>query len=1014
MCGSKSVIAYLGTWRWLVLRTFVIVSWIIDVSAAAQAPALYFEKITVENGLSHNKVNCIMQDHRGFIWIGTDDGLNRFDGRSFEIFRHEAGNPQSISGNRISDMLEDENGIIWISTLDGGIASYNYRSPAESQFRQYKHTSGDTTLIPTNSVNALLLDSYGNLWIATNGFSALRFDKETGLFASPDITKGRVALALCEDDDQTIWVGRQGGSIMKVDPVTLQYETDSRYDDLYADLPHAEVSSLYCDSEGNVWFGSWDNKLYRYNSHTFEEETFVGKSDPKSFLNDEILCLAEDHEGYLWMGGRTKGLQLYEKSTQHFYHYRHNPFQDGTVADDRINCLFLDKDGKMWVGTDKGISVSDPLRQQFRQTFIPPVGQEPSIIYSLHEDENETLWLGTNNGLFFRKSEADTFIHRPLFYDERPLAITSFFKDDDRLYLGTDYSLFSYDISKDMLEIMPNTHYDQVMNGLIESRITSIVKDTIEGSPVLLMSPYGHYLTYYDLEREHWISRLDSAKNVISAFQLKDHLIRKFYKTSTGKIWLANTIGGLGEWIKDPSPYVKYHTADLSRDRGLLNNYVYDVVEGKDGNLWISTFGGGLHYWLKETGEIKHVSGSPNLIEGLQVDEAGNVFMISNGKLHRYDPGTQWFSSVKLPDQEKTGGVNGYMLKDKSGKLYVSGKNYFICFDPETMSTTTSSNTVLLTDFRIYNVSHSHLLHEGPIRLPYRQNAVSFNFIVPNFSFSTPTGYLYQLEDVDKDWVHAGSHNTASYTNLKGGDYVFRVKTDENTGRDEEAVTEVYFTITPPFWVTWWFYGLCTIIIASIGYSVYRYRVNGLLKLQAIRNRIAQDLHDNIGSALSSILIYSEVAQNFQGDRQQASLIKVLGKISETSNNIISEMSDIVWAINPHNDNMANILQRMESFAVSLALAKQIALDFSYDEALLGVNLEMEKRKNFYLIFKEAFTNAISMLKQNISKSKWRLKKIRPWETCSRKLSCWFRMMAKGLICSSNCCTALKVYPATV
>lgn len=949
----------------------------------AQSPQLYFEKITVENGLSHNSVNCITQDSRGFIWIGTDDGLNRFNGRDFKIFRHEPGNPSSVSGNRITDLLEDEEGILWIATIDGGLTRYDHRLPPDQQFKQYKHLPGDTTAIPGNSLTALWLDRHNKLWIATRGSYVLRFDKQTEEFSSPVTTGTHTALALCGDKNDTLWVGRQGMGILKISPATLQYESDPRYDDLYADLPHVEVSSLYCDAQGDIWFGSWDQHLYRYNSRTYTEETFPENTGKGSFVQDEILCFAEDREGHLWLGGASKGLQLYDREKQCFYLFRHDPFREGTVAGNSINCLFLDKDGTMWVGTDKGISISNPLLQQFQQTFLPAVhrradpkngeaASQPSVIYCLYEDEDETLWLGTNNGLFFRKAGARTFTHRPLYYRGQQLAVSCFFKEGEQLYLGTNYSLFRYDIPGNTLKILPNTEQDQVMNGLIESRITSIVKDTIEGRPVLLVTPYGHWLAYYDLQLERWVSRRDSTKNIIENFGLKDNLIRKFYKTSTGKIWLANTNGGLGEWApaEDAVPKVLYHIHNPLQERGLQNNYVYDVKEGKDGRLWISTFGGGLHYMDTRTGEIRYVEGSPNLLEGIQVDEAGNVYMISNGNLSWYNPERQLFSSVKLPDREKTGGVSGSVFKDASGQLYVGGKDYFISFDPRAIQQERPVRRVLFTDFRIFNDSYSHLLNSEHIRLPYRQNSISFSFTSPDFSFSTPLRYAYQLEGVDKDWVQSGRRNTANYTNLLGGDYVFRVKVAESPERRDEPVTELFITIVPPFWSRGWFYALCAATVALIIYIIYRYRINELLKRQAIRNRIAQDLHDNMGSALSSISVYSEVAQVHNRRREQTALQEVLKKISSTSSGVISEMSDTVWAINPRNDSMQKILQRMESFARPLASARQIALHIDYDQALPGANLDMEKRKNFYLIFKEAFTNAVKYAEpQNIAVS---------------------------------------------
>ncbi|HSK12392.1 MAG TPA: two-component regulator propeller domain-containing protein, partial [Phnomibacter sp.] len=276
------------------------------VTALSQRPSLYFEKITEQDGLSHNKVNCILQDQRGFIWLGTDDGLNRYDGKHFIQFHNIPGDTTTLSGNIITDILEDKEGVLWIATADGGMSRYDYRLPPSKKFRQFRHQPGNPASIPVNSINALLEDRHGNLWLGTSGRSLVRFDKKT--FAFNYFNPGKkTVLDLCMDRQGLIWVGRQGGGILKIDPVTLATHEDQGYQDLYADLPHVTVTSLFRDKEDHIWFGSWDKKLYRYNIYSGEEEVF-SYSGPNSFHDDEIRGFAEDKNGKIWMGGKEKGL----------------------------------------------------------------------------------------------------------------------------------------------------------------------------------------------------------------------------------------------------------------------------------------------------------------------------------------------------------------------------------------------------------------------------------------------------------------------------------------------------------------------------------------------------------------------------------------------------------------------------------------------------------------------------------------------------------------------------------
>ncbi len=929
--------------------------------ATAQAPSLYFEKITVQNGLSNNKVNCILQDKRGFMWLGTNDGLNRFDGNNFTIFRNKPGDSSSISGNIITDLLEDKNDILWIATADGGLTKYDYKKPPALQFKQYKHLPGDTNSIPVNPVNALLEDNAGYLWLATGGKGVIRLNKTTGRFDYVVRSWTRTVLDLAMDKNGIIWAGRQGGGLLKINPATFAWETDKRYDDLYAKLPHVVVTSIFCDSEKNMWYGSWDKMLYRYNGAANTEITFANGT-AGSFMEDVINSITEDRQGNLWMGGRTKGLQLFNKINNKFYNYTLNPLLEGSLTDNTVNCIYIDRAGISWIGTNRGISISNPKQQQFVQTFLspaPPAGTA-LVIYDFYKDANNDLWIGTNSGIYLQKSSTGVMIHIPLSYNGTNLAVTKFFTDKrGQLYIGTNYSLFLFNTATRSVKLLPNTEKDQVMNKIIESRVVSAVEDVIDGNPAIIVSPYGHYLAYYDLVKQQWVSRLDTAKNIIKAFNIKDNLIHKLYKAADGKIWLANTKEGLGEWISGPSPKINFYQNNPLDNSGLSNNHVYDITGDAKSNLWVSTYGGGLSYFNTAKKIFSHIPATGNLLEGIATDKQGNVWMICNGHLQRYNVGTKSATTFNLPDLEKSGGVSGYIYADAAGKMYVSGSNYFIPFNPDSIRDDVTQPQVYLTDFKIFNTSYSHLLGAKNIELSYRQNYFTLEFAAPGYSSTEPVQYAYMLQGADKDWVECGSRNFAPYSNLKGGSYTFKVKASNKPGTWSVNTCTINIVINPPIWERWWFYLLCAAVIGAAAYLAYRYRINELLKRQAIRNKIAQDLHDNVGSTLSSISVYSQVAQiQNEGGNQQA-LNDILGKISATSTDMISELSDTVWAINPGNDNMEKILQRMESFARPLMTARNIKFIFNYSDDITGINLDMEKRKNFYLIFKEIINNAI-------------------------------------------------------
>ncbi|MFN4314652.1 MAG: two-component regulator propeller domain-containing protein [Chitinophagaceae bacterium] len=930
--------------------------------AAAQAPVLYFDRISQANGLSNNKVNCFLQDRRGFMWIGTDDGLNRFDGTHFQVFKHVAGDTTGLSGNTITDLLEDSTGVIWISTADGGLTRYDAAAPGNRQFRQYRHQPGNAASIPVNIIHAIEADADGYIWLATGGASVIRFDPEKELFTSVHPQTRGTIYDLCFDDNHILWAGREGGSIIKINPQTLESRTDQRYNNLYAALPHMVVTNLFRDSKQNIWFGSWDKALYLQQSGAEQEQKFEWQPNrPGVFGLDEARAIGEDRNGYIWVGGKKSGLYLFDPARNFFYNYRHDPARDGTIGSNTINCIYTDRQGLMWIGTSNGISLYRPNLLPFQQEFLPREywtdGTGPEI-FDFWKREDGTLWIGTSVGLIVRQANG-SYQHHALEYRGRRLAVTKFHSaSDGQLYLGTDYSVFRFNEKNRSLSLLPNTESDAVMSRLIESRVVSMADDSICGRPVLLVAPYGHFLAWYDWQEQRWVSRMDSVSAILDRFEIRDNLIRKLLRTRNGQLWMAQAKDGLALVKKNTRGKIQYIN-DPSVPNTISNNHVFDLAEDPAGNLWVSTYGGGLNHFDLRKRTFSRFSSTNNITEGLSIDRMGRIWVVSSGHLQLFDPIRGSFQYAELPDLERSGGVRGYIYQDQKGAMYVAGSGYYIQFDPTQIKLRQQPPRVQLTDISIFNQSHSQLLSQDEIVLTERQNFFTLHFAAPYFQTSLPVQYQYMLVGLHEDWVAAGTATQALFTNLTGGDYVFKVRASTGAGGWSDQITQLRIRIVPPFWKETWFYVICTLFASLLIFVAYRYRVAELLKRQAIRNKIAQDLHDNMGSTLSSISVYSQVARIYHKQQKQEQLDQTLEKISATSGEMISEMNDIVWAINPRNDNMNTILQRMESFARPLLAVQGINFHFFVQESVRQQVLEMTPRKNFYLIFKEAINNAL-------------------------------------------------------
>ncbi|HTI92421.1 MAG TPA: two-component regulator propeller domain-containing protein [Puia sp.] len=903
----------------------------------AQNAEPIFKDLQLTDGLSNNKVNCILQDQRGFLWFGTEDGLNRYDGKYFERFKNETGDTSGISGNKIAVLFEDKSGVLWIGTSDGGLTKYNYHLSASQQFRQFNPIAGDPNSLPENGVGKIAEDRSGYLWIATGSSHIVRFNKKTEKFDIPIKDIGPATSAFWMGDNDTLWIGRAGGGFYKINTRTLQ---------LSEKTGRQLITTLFEDSGHDQWYSSSDRQLYRH-------ADVISGAPP-----DEIVSFAEDHQMQIWMAGQYSGVSVYNKLTHEWKNYRNTFLKKGSLASDHANAVYVDRQGIVWIGTNNGLSILNPLFYPFVQHFLPKTGKDIAV-YDFYKDARHRLWIATSDGLYIQSPENQGFEHRSIVYNGQELSVYKLYIDrDSSFYLGTDHSLFKYDAKANRIASLPDPTADPRIRRLIDSKIVSIVKDTINKHPVILVSPSGHNFTYYDLVEKKWISMTDSAKGDARPFNTGNNEIRKLYKDCRGDIWLATNKLGLGYRSQQNTAPIEYRHYDLKDRASISSNDVYDIQEDGKGNFWVSTYGGGLNYYDKSSRKFSHIAESTDLTEGLQLDPTGNVWMICNGHLHKYEPATRTYSCYDLPDLQLSEGIRGYVYKDYQNVMYAGGDNYYITFNPENVSRINSEPTIYLTDFKIFNSSHSELLEKKSIELDHSQNYFSFEYSAPEFNGDN-IQYAYMLEGIDKDWITAGKRNFVSYSNLPAGKYLFKVRASNWEGNQFTKFTSVAISIRPPFWATWWFYASVVLILFSVCYFFYRFRINELLKRQAIRNGIAQDLHDQIGATLGSISVYAGVAKLYQQQDNNEKLKNVLHTIEKTAAETISEMGDLVWAVNPRNDNIGSIIQRIESYAQPLCVAKNIGLHIHANPRLLSITPSMLIRKNVFLMLKELINNAI-------------------------------------------------------
>jgi two-component sensor histidine kinase len=450
--------------------------------------------------------------------------------------------------------------------------------------------------------------------------------------------------------------------------------------------------------------------------------------------------------------------------------------------------------------------------------------------------------------------------------------------------------------------------------------------------------------------------------------------IEAIYQQNDSIFWLG-TINGLFRFNKNTGKWKQYKnnpadTSSLSYD--IIFSLCADPVH-PDKYLWIGTNGGGLNRFNFTTEKFLHYTtkdGLPNdVVYGVLSDD-GNLWMSTNKGLSKFNSPSGGagggFQNYETKDGLQSNEFNRYAFcKTRDGTLFFGGVNGFNYFNPRELTNNKTLPNVVITDLKIANKivtihSKENILQKpvyltDKIVLEYEYNMISFDFAAMDFSQPEKNLYQYKLDGFDDEWIQSGTQHSATYTNLDPGTYTFHVKGSNSDGVWNESGTSIQLTILPPWYMTWWFRAAVAIIILSGAYAFYRYRLSHALKLQAVRNRIASDLHDEIGSNLSNISIFSNVAQQKAKAANDDTML--LQKITEYTHVSMEAMSDIVWMINSRNDRFENIIVRMRSLAAEIFEATNCRLHIHFDERLNHIKLNMEERKNFYLIYKESVNN---------------------------------------------------------
>ena len=928
-----------------------------NVILQAQSIISRFETIGVEDGLSQSSVYSIYQDKEGYMWFGTADGLNRYDGSEIKVFKIISGLATKGNSNFIRGKLcEDDKGNIWFSSETG---IYFYDRILEQLRLAYTFPETRTGVLYYIMVS---IDKNQNLWLINNSLGLALWQTRTGTmqyYSYPfgvDLTKIVLGELSVLDSSGGIWF-----NIHRHDGLYCFNIQNKQFEHFLPGKNYQVVGF----GKGKSFLAS-GNKIYQYDSKMLPVDSislFISQKEPVRIRN-----VFEDGYGRLWMATFNYGLLYYDYHQKRIYQYRHSEAVQRSLSSDFLTLLATDRSGNLWIGTDGGgvckLNLNPPRFNLFPQNEGEFPVLKDNFTKCFFEDEQKRIWFGTLHG-FSIYNPADGSIKHFSHHDNDPLSlpgniVSYIFKDKDgSILIWHNMGISIFNEARQSFQTVPQVFWGDLNPGQLSCfRILPLKNgDLMAATSEQLVQIIKRNDKYFATSRIKGIEGIPTT-------------ITDLVELNKGNIWLASPLIGLYHYdftndtfsfkerflsgidfrslhVDDTDPYVlwiasgkgliRFDTrakkSELFDDnKGMSNSYVYGILEDGKGNLWMST-NGGISRFSKETHQFQNYSWK----DGLQSNE------FNTGAFYKGASGTFYF-----------GGIKGF--------------NYFKPDDFENRSSEFKPGIAISqikVNDKVY-LQDSLFENERSLRLKYFNNDLFFQLAALDFTLPQANKVQYKLEGWDKDWV-TSYNKKIIYSNLPAGTYTFKAKAANSDGvwSREENITII---ITPPFWKTWWFYFL--VVAGLIGSIIWATRIIAqrrlkikimeLEKLQAIeaeRSRISRDMHDEIGSGLTRIALMTELMKTQQGLNEHTR--HDVSEIAGSSRTLVSTMSEIIWTLNPQNDKLDNLLAYLREQTQQYFEPFTINYRVNFPEIIPDVKLSNQQRRNLFLVSKEALNNAL-------------------------------------------------------
>lgn len=813
-----------------------------------------FERISLEQGLANESVHEIIQDSQGFMWFGTEDGLNRYDGFNFIVMRHDSADPNSLSSNDFGKIVLDPSGIMWLGTWGGGLNRYD---PKTGTIKRYIHDAGNPHSLSNDRVEFLYKDSFGRLWVGTDGGGVNRLDRTTGNFIRyrhhpdyPASLSSDKAKAICEDNNGNIWIGTDHG-LNRWDPETGDFTHYFNEPGNHLSLSRNRIRAMVRGGNGTLWIGTRGGGLNRFDPKTGTSQRYTHDPvNPGSISDNSIASLYRDSMGNLWIGTYYGGLNLFDPGTGTFTYYRNDPRNSDSLSHNRVDVIYEDRSHNLWLGTrGGGVNRIDLKPEKFQNYSFTPHESgglpHPTILALIPGTDERYVWLGTDGeGVFlFHPEQNRNVFHIP----NGPGGLSSgrirslLMDTNGELWVGTysgglDRVTFS---GKNNFRVRRFKHDPNDKYSIAGNRIHDILEDS--DGRIWVATSSGLSVLQFSKNLEKPRIRI---KNYVAG---AEHAIMEgiggnytavLYQDNNGFLWIG-TESGLNR-LDVTSRTFTYFRHDPVCPTSLSNDdiqVIHEVPGGPGNVLWIGTEKGlnRLDTVTLDARRFFEKDGlAANKITGILSDENGNLWIATTRGLSKLDP-----ESGAIKNYDVFDGLPGNnfhrntSFKRQDGLMLFCSTGGITAFYPERVKDNPYHPPLAITAVKIFN--RATLLtaagyENTPLELSYKENFLSFEFVALDYSNRAKNRFAYRLEGIDPDWVDSGSRRFATYSNLAPGGYEFRVTGSNNDGVWNKEGAGFKFVIMPPFWKTWWFRLLLFLFTGGLLYGGVRFRFKQIEK----------------------------------------------------------------------------------------------------------------------------------------------------------------------------------------